>query len=74
MYHVKIASTGIYLPPRIQTSAELAPLIGESVDWIISRTGIAERRLAEEPMDVLAAKAAKDALKNGPPPDCIINA
>ncbi|MGA2298054.1 MAG: ketoacyl-ACP synthase III, partial [FCB group bacterium] len=74
MYKVKISSTGLYLPPRIQTSAELASIIGKSEDWIISRTGIKERRIAEEPMDVLAAKAAKDALKDGPPPDCIINA
>ncbi len=74
MYQIRITSTGLYLPPRIQTSAELAPLIGESEDWIVSRTGIKERRIAEEPMDVIAAKAAKDALKDGPPPDCIINA
>jgi 3-oxoacyl-[acyl-carrier-protein] synthase-3 len=74
MYNIKIASTGLYLPPRIQTNAELAPLIGQSEEWILSRTGIAERRIAEEPMDVIAAKAAKEALNGGPPPDCIINA
>jgi len=74
MYNIKIASTGIYLPLLIQTSAELAPLIGQSEGWILSRTGISERRIAEESMDIMAAKAARDALKNGPPPDCIINA
>lgn len=74
MFNIKIVSTGLYLPPRIQTSAELATLIGETEDWIISRTGIAERRLSEEPMDIMAAKAAKEALQGGPPPDCIINA
>lgn len=74
MFNVKINSTGLYLPPRIQTSAELAPLVGRSEDWIISRTKIKERRIAEESMDVMAAKAAMDAIKNGPPPDCIINA
>ena len=74
MYNIKIVSTGLYIPGRIQTSAELAPLIGQSEEWIISRTGIAERRIAEEPMDIIASKAARDALKGGPGPDCIINA
>jgi 3-oxoacyl-[acyl-carrier-protein] synthase III len=74
MFNVKIVSTGLYLPPRIQTSAEIAPIIGVSEEWILSRTGIAERRIAEESMDVIAAKAANDALQDGPPPDCIINA
>ena len=74
MQHVKIVSTGFYLPPKIQTAAELAPLIGRSEKWILSRTGVAERRIAEEPMDVMAAKAAQNALGDGPPPDCILNA
>lgn len=74
MFKVKIVSTGLYLPPRIQTSAELAPLIGKSEEWILKSTGISERRIAEESMDVMAAKAAMDAIKDGPPPDCIINA
>lgn len=74
MIKVKIVDTGYYLPEKIQTSAELAPLIGVSEDWIISRTGIAERRIAEEPMNIMGAKAAKDAIKDGPPPDCILNA
>lgn len=74
MHKVKIVSTGFYLPPKIQTSADLALLIGKSEKWIISRSGVAERRIAEEPMDVMAAKAAKEAMGSGPPPDCIINA
>ena len=74
MYAIKIAATGLYLPPKVQTSAELAPLIGRSEHWVTSRTGISERRIAEEPMNVLAAKAARQALAGGPPPDCILNA
>ena len=74
MQRVKIVSTGLYLPPKIQTAKDLAPLIRRSEKWIISRTGVKERRIAEEPMDVLAANAARDALGDGPPPDCIINA
>jgi 3-oxoacyl-[acyl-carrier-protein] synthase III len=71
---VKIVSTGIYIPPKVQTSAELSRLIGRSKNWIISRTGVVNRHIAEEPMDVMGAKAARDALQDGPPPDCIINA
>jgi 3-oxoacyl-[acyl-carrier-protein] synthase-3 len=74
MQRVKIVSTGLYLPPRIQTAKELASLIGRSEKWVISRTGVKERRIAEEPMDVLAAKAGREALGDGPPPDCILNA
>ncbi|MEE2732354.1 MAG: ketoacyl-ACP synthase III [Pseudomonadota bacterium] len=69
-----ISSTGLYLPPRIQSSAELSGLIGRSEEWILSRTGVRERRVAEEGMDALAAKAALDAIGDGPRPDCIINA
>ena len=71
---IKIVSTGIYSPPQVQTSAELSRLIGRSEDWIISRTGVVNRHIAEEPMDVMGAKAARMALQGGAPPDCIINA
>ncbi len=71
---IKIVSTGIYIPSKVQTTAELSRLIGRSEDWIISRTGVVNRHIAEEPMDVMGAKAARAALHNGPPPDCIINA
>lgn len=74
MQRVKIISTGFYLPPKIQTAAELAPLIGKSEHWIIKHTGVGERRIAEEPMDEMASKVAKEVLGDGPAPDCIINA
>lgn len=71
---VCISSTGLYLPPRVQSSAELSNLIDRSEEWILSRTGVRQRRVAEEGMDVLAARAALDAIGEGPLPDCIINA
>ena len=74
MQRVKIVSTGLYAPPKIQTAEELSKLIGRSKEWIISRTGVEERRIAEEPMDVIAARAAREALGSGPDPDCILNA
>jgi 3-oxoacyl-[acyl-carrier-protein] synthase-3 len=59
----------------VETAAELAPRIGRSEDWIITRTGVRERRIAEEPLEVMAAHAARAALQSvGGTPDLIINA
>ena len=74
MRQAKIISTGLYLPAKVQTAAELAPLIRRSEEWILSRTGVRERRIADEQMDVMAAKAACEALGDDPDPDCILNA
>ncbi len=74
MQKIKIVSTGYYVPPKVQTAEELSPLIGRSEKWIVSRTGVKNRHIAEEPMNIIGAKAAKMALGDGPPPDCIINA
>jgi len=71
---VRCVSTGFALPPRIETAAELAPRIGRSAEWIVQRTGVARRRIAECPVEVLAADAARAALGDGPPPDLLINA
>lgn len=71
---VKVASTGFYAPPRVETAAELAPRIGTSVEWIISRAGVRERRISDEPVEVMAAHAARAALHSGEAPDLIVNA
>jgi 3-oxoacyl-[acyl-carrier-protein] synthase-3 len=71
---VKVASTSFYVPPRVETAAELAPRIGRSEDWIITRTGVRERRIAHEPLEVMGAHAARAALRSGPAPDLILNA
>jgi 3-oxoacyl-[acyl-carrier-protein] synthase-3 len=71
---VKIASTAFYAPPRVETAAELAPRIGRTEEWILTRTGVGERRIAEEPLEVMAARAARAALQSGGPPDLIVNA
>jgi 3-oxoacyl-[acyl-carrier-protein] synthase-3 len=71
---VKIASVGFYAPPRVETAAELAPRIGVSEEWILSRTGVRERRVSEEPVEVMAAHAARAALRSGEAPDLIVNA
>jgi 3-oxoacyl-[acyl-carrier-protein] synthase-3 len=71
---VKVASTGFYAPPRVETAADLAPRIGMREDWIIERTGVRERRISDEPVEVMAARAARAALQSGGAPDLIINA
>ena len=71
---VKVASTGFYAPPRVETAAELAPRIGTSEEWIVTRTGVRERRISEEPIEVMAAHAARAALQSGGAPDLIVYA
>lgn len=74
MLNIKITDSGYYLPSKIETSDELASKIGKSKDWIISRTGVQERRISDIDVDKMAAIACKNAIGNGTPPDLIINA
>ncbi len=62
---VCIAGTGSYLPERILTNAELAAAVDTSDEWIVSRTGIKERRIAAEGefTSHMATHAAKRALE-----------
>src|SRR5437868_2693580 len=71
---VKIVSTGRHLPERVETAAELAPRIGVSEDWIVSHTGVSRRHISDEGMAEMGARAARQALNGGLPPDLIINA
>jgi 3-oxoacyl-[acyl-carrier-protein] synthase III len=71
---VRVASIAYYVPPRVETAAELAPRIGTTEDWIVSRTGVRERRISDEPVEVLGARAARAALLSGAVPDLIVNA
>jgi 3-oxoacyl-[acyl-carrier-protein] synthase-3 len=41
-----IAGTGMYVPDRVLTNADLAKLVDTSDEWIVERTGIRERRIA----------------------------
>jgi 3-oxoacyl-[acyl-carrier-protein] synthase-3 len=70
----QITSTGIYAPPKIETAEDLAPRVGKTAEWIVSTTGVARRHIADEPVEKMAAAAARIALGSGPPPDLIINA
>ena len=62
-----IAAVGSYVPERILTNADLERMVETSDEWITSRTGIKERRIAapEEHTSDLAAKAALRAMEKG---------
>jgi 3-oxoacyl-[acyl-carrier-protein] synthase III len=64
-YQVCIAGTGSYLPEKILTNAELAIRVDTSDEWIVSRTGIRERRIAAdgEFTSHMATHAARKALE-----------
>ena len=74
MKKIKITGLGYYLPDLIETSEEFAPKINKSADWIISRTGVKEKRISTVDVDIMGAIAAKEALKNNGIPDLILNA
>lgn len=59
-----ILGTGFYVPEKIMTNADLEKIVETSDEWIVERTGIKERRIAEDnqPMSDLAIRAAKAAL------------
>ncbi len=62
-----IISVGSYVPERVLTNAELEKMVETSDDWITSRTGIKERRLAADNQFTsdMAAQAALRAMQNG---------
>ena len=41
-----IAGTGMSVPERVLTNADLERMVDTSDEWIVSRTGIRERRVA----------------------------
>lgn len=60
----QIAGVGSYLPEKRLTNADLEHMVDTSDEWITTRTGIHERRLAEEGQATsdLAYEAARRAL------------
>ena len=44
----RIIGTGSYLPERILTNADLEKMVETSDEWIFTRTGMKERRIAKE--------------------------
>ncbi|MGR5177014.1 beta-ketoacyl-ACP synthase III [Vibrio parahaemolyticus] len=44
----KILGTGSYLPSQIRSNADLEKMVDTTDEWIVTRTGIKERRIAAE--------------------------
>ncbi len=63
---VSIAGVGAYVPAKALTNFELEKMVATTDEWITTRTGIKERRIAakDEFTSDLAAKAAQRALKH----------
>jgi len=60
-----ISAVGSYVPEKVLTNADLEKLVETTDDWITSRTGIRERRIAAdgEHTSDMATEAARRALK-----------
>lgn len=48
MKYSRLAGSGSYLPERVLTNHNLESMVDTSHEWIMARTGIAERRIAAE--------------------------
>ncbi|MBN1595223.1 ketoacyl-ACP synthase III [candidate division FCPU426 bacterium] len=59
-----IAGTGMYIPEKLLTNADLEKMVDTSDEWITTRVGIRERHLAapEETSSSMGSKAARMAL------------
>ncbi len=61
----KITGTGSYVPERVLTNADLESMVETSDEWIATRTGIRERRIADtETCTDMAVKAAEKAIES----------
>ena len=62
----EITGTGMFLPNKVLTNADLEKTLDTSDEWIRSRTGIHERRIAGdgESSSTLAIQAGKMALES----------
>jgi 3-oxoacyl-[acyl-carrier-protein] synthase-3 len=67
----KIIGTGSYLPERVLTNSDLEKMVDTNDEWIISRTGMRERRIARadeftSDMGLAAAHKALEAAQMAP--------
>lgn len=62
---VGLLGTGHYVPSNVVTNKDLEKIVDTSDEWIRTRTGIEERRIAEDDMETsdMAFYAAQDALE-----------
>ena len=64
---LRIVGTGMWVPERVLTNADLEKMVETSDEWIQARTGIKERRIADEKTTTadMGARAALAALEDG---------
>ncbi|MGF1530422.1 MAG: beta-ketoacyl-ACP synthase III [Puniceicoccaceae bacterium] len=62
---ITVLGTGSYVPAKVMTNSELSEMVDTTDEWITSRTGIKQRRIAAsgEWASDLATKAAERALE-----------
>ncbi len=62
----RITGLGSYLPKKILSNSDLEKMVDTSDEWITARTGIKERRIAEETESTsdMGLLAAREAVKN----------
>jgi len=65
MFHAVISGVGSYLPARRLANSDFERMVETTDEWIVTRTGIAERRIADdsEATSDLAFRAAQAALE-----------
>lgn len=65
-FSVGISGIGSYVPDKVLTNDDLSKMVDTSHEWIISRTGIEERRIAPTNMATsdLSTEAARKALED----------
>lgn len=63
--YTKILGTGSYLPVQVRSNADLEKMVDTSDEWIVTRTGIRERRIAglDETVATMGFQAAEKALE-----------
>ena len=66
----KITALGCYVPPRVLTNADLERLVETNDEWILTRTGISERHIADP--EIATSDLATCAAKIAPWSDSIV--
>jgi len=63
--YAKFHSIGAYVPSKVLSNADLEKMVDTSDEWILKRTGISERRIAQtdEYTSDMASKASKIAIQ-----------
>ena len=65
-FRVGITGVGSFLPKKVLTNKDLEKMVDTSDEWITTRTGIKERRIADADTAVsdMARDASREALKD----------